>query len=798
MKEKYRIKTTPKAKKENIILGEYYRITFLTEQLVRFEYNEEGEFEDHATQIILNRDFEKVDYRLIKTKDGIEIFTTKLHIFYNEKLFSTQGLNIRLNGTERFNGGFWRYGEESSNLYGTARTLDNADGEIKLGNGIISKKGYSVLDDSKSHILLKDGWVAPGRKGIVDFYFFGYGYEYKKALSDFYRLTGSTPLLPRFVFGNWWSRFYRYTQESYLGLMDRFEKENLPFSVAVIDMDWHLVDIDPKYGNGWTGYTWNKELFAEPEKFLENLHKRGMKTILNVHPADGIRAFEEHYEDIAKALGVDVSNEDPVNCDLADPDFIEAYFKFIHHPREKEGVDYWWIDWQQGESTKIEGLDPLWILNHFHFLDSEGEGKRPMTFSRYAGPGSHRYPIGFSGDTISTWESLDFQPYFTATAANIGYGWWSHDIGGHMLGYKDDEMAARWVELGVFSPILRLHSTSSEFYGKEPWRYKKETESVIGEALRERHRFIPYLYTMNYRNYKLGLPLVLPMYYEYPDDENAYWHKNQFYFGTELIVSPITSKRLCGLNVARVGVWLPKGKWYDIYTGMSYEGGRKIDMYRDLTSIPVLAKSGAIIPMTDEIAPVQAVLNPTTLRIKIVSGADNRFLLYEDDNSSISYKKEINVTTEFIYKEKKEVEFTIRPSKGDLSLLHKERGFVLEFADYEDVGDEEIKITADGKEIAVNKVYDVNKRCISILIPKGGNDREIKVRFPKKAVAGRNDIKKRSFVFLEQAEIAFSLKDDIYNLIAGEGSVVLILSELKAMNLDTHLLGVITEILTAY
>ena len=117
MKEKYRIKTTPKAKKENIILGKYYRITFLTEQLVRFEYNEEGEFEDHATQIILNRDFEKVDYRLIKTKDGIEIFTTKLHIFYNEKLFSTQGLNIRLNGTDTFNGGFWRWGNKAWKWY---------------------------------------------------------------------------------------------------------------------------------------------------------------------------------------------------------------------------------------------------------------------------------------------------------------------------------------------------------------------------------------------------------------------------------------------------------------------------------------------------------------------------------------------------------------------------------------------------------------------------------------------------------------------------------------------------------
>ena len=107
-----------------------------------------------------------------------------------------------------------------------------------------------------------------------------------------------------------------------------------------------------------------------------------------------------------------------------------------------------------------------------------------MTFSRYAGPGSHRYPVGFSGDTVVTWESLQFQPYFTSTASNIGYGWWSHDIGGHMNGYKDDELEGRWYQLGVFSPINRLHSTKNEFNGKEPWRFKAEVRAAMDDFLR--------------------------------------------------------------------------------------------------------------------------------------------------------------------------------------------------------------------------------------------------------------------------------------------------------------------------
>ena len=190
-----------------------------------------------------------------------------------------------------------------------------------------------------------------------------------------------------------------------------------------------------------------------------------------MHPAEGVHAHEAAYAAIAKRMGIDPAAELPVSFDPTDPDFVEAYLEELHHPLEDEGVDFWWLDWQQGGVTKVPGLDPLWLLNHLHFLDSGRDGRRPLTFSRYAGIGSHRYPIGFSGDTHITWESLDFQPYFTATASNAGYGWWSHDIGGHFKGYRDDELATRWVQLGVFSPVNRLHSGLNPFNTKEPWRF---------------------------------------------------------------------------------------------------------------------------------------------------------------------------------------------------------------------------------------------------------------------------------------------------------------------------------------
>ena len=121
-------------------------------------------------------------------------------------------------------------------------------------------------------------------------------------------------MLPRYALGNWWSRYYAYTEDSYKELVTRFEKEEIPFSVGVIDMDWHLVeDVNPKYGSGWTGYTWNKNYFPDPKRFMTWLHDHGMRITLNLHPADGIRASEEAYPKIAEELGnVDTANEAPL------------------------------------------------------------------------------------------------------------------------------------------------------------------------------------------------------------------------------------------------------------------------------------------------------------------------------------------------------------------------------------------------------------------------------------------------------------------------------------------------------
>ena len=326
--------------------------------------------------------------------------------------------------------------------------------------------------------------------------------------------------------------------------------------------------------------------------------------------------------------------------------------------------------------TSIPGLDPLWALNHYHTLDQAAGEKRPLILSRYAGLGSHRYPLGFSGDTFATWESLHFQPYFTNTAANAGYTWWSHDIGGHQFGVQDDELYVRWLQYGVFSPINRLHSSCNEYMGKEPWKRSFAANAVAEKFLRLRHQLIPYLYSAAWKTQTQGDPLCAPMYYDY-DGEDAYKAKNHYMFGGNLLVCPVTTPADKKLNLAATPVWLPEGRWTDFFTGRIYKGGQWVTMFRDLDTIPVLTGEGAIVPMYRNDR-TNALDNSQPLDIHIWRG-NGSFELYEDDGES---NRDNHLITRMEAKEAGEkLTFTIHPAVGDLSLVPEVRQFRLIFRD---------------------------------------------------------------------------------------------------------------------
>ena len=701
---------SPLAEPKNILQGKCWRFTVLADRLLRMEYDPQGIFEDRASQSVFHRDFPKVEFNQ-RVEDGLLILeTAALRLEYREdQPFTAETLSVCLKTPPATQ---WKFGDICETLGGTIKTLDEADGNTELEDGVCARCGFAVMDDSKRSLLNEEGWLESRRPETLDLYFFGYGHDYIGAVQALYRLTGVPPMLPAYALGNWWSRYHKYTQEEYLDLMKRFKEEEIPFTVGVVDMDWHLTEIpdaDPTYHNhpGWTGYTWNEEFFPDYKQFLKDLHGLGVKTALNLHPAQGVRRHEAMYEKMCAAVGKEPDGS-AVHFDFMDRKYMEAYFDVLHHPYEQDGVDFWWMDFQQRNTWWIHSpeefgkvadpypdLDPLWMLNHLHIIDIQKSGKRPMFFSRYAGPGSQRYPVGFSGDTYITWDSLDFQPYFTATASNIGYGWWSHDIGGHMGGYRDDDLATRWVQLGVFSPILRLHSNNQPTNTKEPWSYGEKAYKNIKSALQLRHRLFPYIYTMNYRCHKDLLPLVQPLYYTYPEKEAAYQAKNQFWFGDQMMIAPITQKGEAANGIGKVRAWIPAGVWTDFFTGQVYQGlgGRWLDLHRSMESIPALCKAGAIVPLGDESA----------LEWMVFPGGDNTFNLYEDIGDGFGYQTgEYTMTQAALTFAETKAVFTV--GKG------KERAQSVKFRGYS----KPESVLLNGKEIAWT--YDSKTNTIEVAV----------------------------------------------------------------------------------
>lgn len=765
----------PIYKGNSVISGLKYRFTALTSRLIRLEFSEDGIFEDRASQVVFNRDF-KDCYVQTNIDNGILVFETEdLILKYKEnQIFANDTLSIKL---KKEPASVWCFGDEFETLGGTVKTLDQTNGEIELGEGVCSRNGFSVIDDSSSYVLDDSGWIDVRKDSTVDMYFFGYGFEYLDAVKDLYRLTGTPPMLPNYALGNWWSRCHKYSQQEYTDMIDKFNEVKVPLSVAVIDFDWHIREIPEetrdtsgRFYAGWTGYTWNKELFPDYKDFLKYLHKCGLKTSLNLHPADGVCPHEEMYPEMAKACKIDITTNKRVPFNVLSKDYMEKYFDILHHPYEKDGIDFWWIDWQQGGTCQriiqenpdfkfkdgIDTFDPLWLLNHLHTIDISRNGNRPILFSRYSGIGSHRYPVGFSGDTYITWKNLDFQPYFTATASNVGYSWWSHDIGGFMRGYYNPELFVRWLQFGVFSPINRLHSSSvgGKFIHKMPWTNGEPYDSIVKKWMRLRHKLFPYIYTMNYRNHTELEPLIQPMYYFYPKKSAAYDAKNQYIFGSELMVRPITEP-ICDFDsLASATVWFPKGSWFDFFNGMHYyfKKDEKTPVFRNIETTPVFAKSGAIIPLLNNTEKNDGLYPQDELDVLVFPAASNEFVMYEDSGDGFDFEKGKYATTKFTLKWGSQAEFSIDSAQGELTLLPNKRIFNIYFRGF----NKNIKLETylNDELFIAQREYDPNTLTVKVSVEAKITDR-INILISGESLITDNDsVEERLFQILDKSKMS--------------------------------------------
>ena len=638
------------------------RFTVISDGVIRMEYAPDGKFVDDKSFIVVNRQYPAVDYKLKTRGRWVEIATAKMVMRYKKGsgAFSAENLSIvSAKGTRPFS---WKPGmKQTENLKGTFRTLDGFDGDVQtqgyvrdskpgeklqLEDGLLAKDGWTLIDDSKG--LLFDGdadweWVKQRPdNGGQDWYFMAYGHDYKAALKDYTLFAGQVPLPPRFVFGYWWSRYWMYSDREFRELVKNFQSYRIPLDVLVVDMDWHYTE--PGKG-GWTGWTWNRDLFPNPAGFLGYLKDNGLKITLNLHPADGVASYDEQYPLLAKDMGIDPASKQTVPWVNSSKRFMTNIFKDVLTPMEKDGVDFWWLDWQQDLfDSKMKNLNNTWWINYAFFSQMERtRDTRPLIYHRWGGLGNHRYQIGFSGDATATWKSLDYQPYFNSTASNVLYGYWGHDIGGHIGNHIDPELYVRWMQFGALTPIMRTHSQKNAGMNKEPWVFDTEHSRIITRTIRQRYEMAPYIYTMARKAYDEGLSLCRPMYYDYPEDNEAYDFRNQYMFGDDMLVAPITAPGQDGY--ATLKIWLPQGEWYEMSTGTLLQGGQVVERSFALDEYPVYVKAGAVLPMyTDEVMNLSG--NDETVVVTVFPGAAaDTFQLYEDNGNDKDYASAYAMTT---------------------------------------------------------------------------------------------------------------------------------------------------------
>ena len=695
------IADNPKADAKAVVTSGNARFTVLTPQLIRMEWSADGQFEDRATLTFVNRETPVPEFKVRESKSKLTITTPALTLTYlkNGK-FSDKNLKavFTLNGKEVV----WTPGMENpQNLLGTTRTLDGADGsKLKepMEQGILSRAGWSLIDDSQRHVLTPDGseweeWVEARPEGDrQDLYLFAYGHDYKQALADYALVAGRAPMPPKYTLGYWWSRYWQYSDNEFVDLVNKLKSMDVPIDVLIVDMDWHETwglrkSNSPKdeYGQriGWTGYTWQKELFPSPANFLKWTENEELKVALNLHPASGIQPYEAVYDDFTKEYGWSEKGKS-VPFKIDERKWADAYFKTVLEPMERDGVDFWWLDWQQWKESKYTpGLSNTFWLNHtfFNHAERQNPGLRPFIYHRWGGLGSHRYPLAFSGDTYATWPMLAYLPYFTATASNVNYGWWGHDIGGHMFHKTqkatDPELYTRWLQYGVFTPIFKTHSTKDPRIERCIWCFPDHM-FLMRDAIRLRYTLAPYIYNAARENYDTGVGMCRPMYYDYPESDKAYETPEQFMFGNDILATTITQPVDSITGLAPRTIWFPEGAWFDCATGSMYEGGRTEELHYTLAENPHYAKAGSIIPMNP--ATVKNLQQPCdTLVLTFIPGGDGQLRHYEDDGMSQQYKTNYAVTTVTKKQEGNTVRVRISPREGSFAGASDSRSYELRF-----------------------------------------------------------------------------------------------------------------------
>ncbi len=547
-------------------------------------------------------------------------------------------------------------------------TIDNAAGNtIGFGSeplahcswGLVSKAGWALVDDSFSPVFnagaawpvvqtggscnasvqtpcFRDKQYNPTnaaaceaagccfggssgcfkRSGNLDWYLFTHGLDYAGALRDFTAIAGKTPMPRRHWLGMSWSRWgNNLTEATSYDQLQQLQAAGFPLSTYVFDMNcksceyvfpcssFFLFFCAGHLKPHWTGWTWDEEQYPQHKALLQFIHSKGLAIGANLHDAEGVMPFEKRWAEMARANGIAAANT-TVPFRISQQLYADTLSSIVLEPLAEEGIDFWWTDYQQGESLgvpDITGSNPTMLLNHYRYHNYTGSGKRGLIHSRWGGLGGHRYFSGFGGDVRNNFASLVFMVYFTQTAANVAFSW-GHEM---MIATNDTSAAAyevfvRTMQFGALSPVFTSWGNKEE--PNDLWSMAPQYLSATRDALVFRAQLLPYMYTAYKQSESSGLIVTRPFYYSHPTHEAAYDCPGQYWFGDSILVAPVTVPMTAD-GTAPVDVWfapLPAGEvWHALDNVTETYGGdgswRRL--WYPLSRTPAFAKSGAVLTL---------------------------------------------------------------------------------------------------------------------------------------------------------------------------------------------------------
>lgn len=671
-------------------------VTILSPDVIRIRMSNDGNFLPDSSWAVIQNNLGSKDFRYTESTEEITLFTSALEVriqkspcrisFYDvngnlinqdepSKGMAWAGNEIQVWKTMPFDETYFGFGEKAgglerkwkamsmwnSDIPGYRADTDPLYQTIPFFYGLRQGKAYGIFFDNTYYSFFNMGkehqfqYSFGAVDGELNYYFIN-GPKPKDVLERFSSLIGRMPLPPRWAIAYQQCRYSYYPESRVREIANTFRHKKIPCDVIYLDI--HYMD-------EYRCFTWDKQRFPNPKKMISDLEKDGFKTVVIIDPGikneSGYFVYDEGIKGDHFVKYPDgryyVGKVWPGECVF--PDFTKKesreWWGTLYKGLLDDGIKGFWNDMNEPAVFDVPGKTfDLTVIHDDNGMNTDHRknhniygmqmargtydgvmklkpNERPFVLTRASYAGGNRYAAAWTGDNISSWDHLEMAIPMCLNLSISGQPFVGTDIGG-FIGSPSGELFARWLQLGIFTPLMRTH-TEIGSADQEPWSYGEEYEAINRKSIELRYKLLPYIYTQFYLASTTGIPMMRPLMFDYPEEGSVRWRDHEFLFGDALYIAPVTSP-----GTTKRHVYLPKGEWYNYWTEEQFTGPKDIWVDAPIDRIPIFVKGGAIIP-TQQVVQYsdQEPINPLTL--EVYPSQQSSALLYEDDGVSFDYQK---------------------------------------------------------------------------------------------------------------------------------------------------------------